>query len=201
VTSENEGVVCPLVHGTLLHRAGRAAILLDRDGVLIEDTGYPDDPEQIIVLPRVPEALRALQSEGFRLVVVTNQSGVARGKFTLERLDEIHDRLRSLLLAQGVELDALYYCPHHAGGSVAAFTADCDHRKPQPGMLRTAALELGLDLDASWMIGDKESDVRAGHAAGCRSGRIGAGETAAEVQAADLPEAVAAIVNRTRDTR
>jgi D-glycero-D-manno-heptose 1,7-bisphosphate phosphatase len=166
---------CPMRHGALRRPDGGRAVFLDRDGVLIEDTGYPDDPDAIRLLPGVGEALRRLRAGGWGLVVVSNQSGIARGKFDLSRLDALHDRLRALLAAEGVELDALYFCPHHPEG-IPPFRADCDHRKPQPGMLRTAARELGLSLPDCWMVGDKPSDVEAGRAAGCSSVLI-AGDT------------------------
>lgn len=187
---------CPARHGPVLERDGRRAVFLDRDGVLIEDTGYPDDPDRIALLPGVAEGLRRLQAGGWRLVVVTNQSGIARGKFSLETLEAIHARLRELLAAEGVRLDALYYCPHHPDGSEPRFRTACNHRKPAPGMLRSAAEALGLDLAACWMIGDKESDVRAGQAAGCRTVRIGPGETAADARANDLVEAARQIMDR-----
>jgi D-glycero-D-manno-heptose 1,7-bisphosphate phosphatase len=186
---------CPCVHTAELREGGSRAVFLDRDGVLIEDTGYLADPEGVTLLPGVGEALRAFRERGWRLVVVTNQSGVARGLFTLERLEEIHVRLVRLLAAEGVRLDALYFCPHHADGSRAPFNVPCEHRKPGPGMLRAAAARLGLSLPACWMVGDKESDVRAGYAAGCRAVRIGDGETAAELQARDLREAARLILS------
>ena len=176
---------CPLRHGAARPPGTSRAVFLDRDGVLIEDTGYPDDPDAIRLLPGVGEALRRLRAAGWGLVVVSNQSGVARGKFDLNRLDAIHDRLRELLAAEGVELDALYFCPHHPEGR-PPFQSDCDHRKPQPGMLLPAARELGLSLPDCWMVGDKESDVEAGCAAGCRTILIAGG--------VDLPAAAREIV-------
>jgi D,D-heptose 1,7-bisphosphate phosphatase len=183
-------VRCPSCYGPLSPPSGGRAVFLDRDGVLIEDTGYPDDPDAIALLPGVGEALRALRRAGWGLVVVSNQSGVARGKFGLARLAEIHDRLLALLRGEGVELDALYYCPHHPQGR-PPFDLDCDHRKPAPGMLRSAARDLDLRLNECWMIGDKESDVRAAHAAGVHAIRIGGVETAAEAAAPDLRAAAA----------
>lgn len=168
-------------------------MFLDRDGVLIEDTGYPSDPDAISLLPTVGAGLRRLREAGWRLVVVSNQSGVARGKFDLARLEQIHARLVALLRAEGVELDALYFCPHHPGG-IPPFNVPCDHRKPESGMLRSAAEELGLWLDQCWMIGDKESDVEAAHGAGVRAILIGSGTTKAEATAADLEGATRIIL-------
>jgi D-glycero-D-manno-heptose 1,7-bisphosphate phosphatase len=190
----SQGSVCPLHHTSAALRQGSRAVFLDRDGVLMEDTGYPDDPEAIRLLPGVAAGLRALQAAGWRLVVVTNQAGVARGKFPIERLDAMHGRLRELLAGEEVHLDAVYFCPHYAEGSVPPFNTACDHRKPSPGMLLSAAAALGLDLGESWLVGDKESDVEAAHAAGCRAIRIGSGATAAEATAGDLEEAAGLVL-------
>jgi D-glycero-D-manno-heptose 1,7-bisphosphate phosphatase len=183
-----------MTHGA--PRPGRSprAVFLDRDGVLIEDTGYPSDSDVITLLPGVGRALRALRDAGWRLVIVSNQSAVARGKLTLATLAAVHERLLALLSAEGVAPDAVYFCPHHAEGSVPPFNVACDHRKPAPGMLLSAARRLRLDLGACWLIGDQERDVDAAHAAGCRAVRIGSGLTAAEATAADLPAAAAVIL-------
>lgn len=184
---------CPSTHGAPLSDGPSRAVFLDRDGVLIEDTGYPDDPDAISLLPEVGAGLRALREAGWRLIVVSNQSGIARGMFPLERLHAIHDRLRELLAQEGVVLDALYFCPHHPRGTAEPFNTPCDHRKPSPGMLLSAAAEFHLDLQACWMVGDKESDVQAAHQAGCRAILLGSGPTAAERHCTTLLEAAAAI--------
>lgn len=165
------------------------AVFLDRDGVLIKDTGYPSDPDAISLLPGVGEGLRALLAAGWRLVVVSNQAGVARGKFSLATLEAVNQRLVALLAAEGVTLDAFYFCPHHAEHGSPPYNVACDHRKPEPGMLRTAADDLDLDLRSCWMIGDRETDIEAGRAAGCRTILIGAPPTRAELVAEDLAEA------------
>ncbi|MBM3457460.1 MAG: HAD family hydrolase [Armatimonadetes bacterium] len=181
---------CPCRHGPLLGGGSDRAVFLDRDGVLIEDTGYPDDPDRLALLPGVGEALRRFAADHRRLVVVTNQSGVARGFFSLERLDACHDRLRELLAAEGVRLDGIYYCPHHPAAAVPEFALLCDHRKPGPGMLLSAARELGLDLTRCWIIGDREGDIQAGLAAGVPGIRIRTAdaceETAARAVASNL---------------
>lgn len=187
-------VHCPCRHGELRHGSGKRAVFLDRDGVLIPDTGYPDDPAAIVLNPGVPGALAALRDAGYRLVVVTNQSGVARGCFTLERLAAVHQRLRELLARGGAVLDALYFCPHLPGAPVAAFAGDCPCRKPRPGMLLAAAQELGLDLRECWMVGDGARDVAAATAAGCRAVRIGAADETGAPVAPDLSHAVRIIV-------
>lgn len=149
--------------------SGRRAIFLDRDGVLIRDVNHLTAPSQIEILPGVPESLRRLRGAGWAVVVVTNQSVVARGTVTEEGLREIHATLESLLRSRGAPLDAIYYCPHHPDGAVAAYRAVCDCRKPRAGLLLRAAADLGLDLAASVMVGDAASDIEAGRRAGCRT--------------------------------
>lgn len=136
------------------------AVFLDRDGTLIVDVGYPRDPDAVRLLEGVPEGLRSLRSAGFRLVLVSNQSGIGRGIVSKDEARAVHGRFSELLAGQGIELDCAKYCPH-------APEEGCRCRKPEPGMLLDAARELGLDLEGSWMIGDKASDVEAGRRAGC----------------------------------
>ncbi len=167
----------------------RGAIFLDRDGTLNEDTGYPARPDDLRLLPGVTTALAALQAAGWPLIVVSNQSGVGRGLFGMAELAVMDRRLRELLAAAGVELTAAYYCPH-------APEAGCSCRKPAPGLLHRAAVELGIDLTRSYMVGDALRDVEAGRAAGCRTillGAAGAGDIA-DVVLPDLPSAAAWIL-------
>ncbi len=147
----------------------RRAIFLDRDGTLIRNHHYGCDPDCIELLEGVPEGLRLLRSEGFLLVVVTNQSGVARGYFTEARLQAMHRRLARLLARRGAGVDGFYYCPHHPRGVVPAYSTACDCRKPSPGMILRACADMGVDPAASWLIGDILDDVEAGKRAGCRS--------------------------------
>lgn len=142
------------------------AVFLDKDGTLVEDVPYNVDPDRIVLTPGARDAAVALSAAGYLLVVVTNQSGVARGLFGEDALSPVEHRLGELL---GVSLAGFYACPHHPGGSVPAFAIDCTCRKPQPGMLRRAARDLNIDLAASWMVGDILNDVEAGRAAGCRT--------------------------------
>jgi len=145
------------------------AIFLDRDGTLIEDPGYLDDPDKVRLLPGATEAVCMLRELGFRVIIVSNQSGVARGLFDEQALTAVHDRAAELMAQEGAHLDAAYYCPFLAGSEakVADYRVDSPLRKPQPGMLLQAAEEHELDLAASWMIGDALSDVEAGARAGC----------------------------------
>ncbi len=148
-------------------------VFLDRDGTVIEDRAYLGTAEDVVLLPGAGEALKALQDGGYPLVLVTNQSGVARGYYPEKIVLAQHDRLRQLLEAFGVRLAAIKYCPHHPDDN-------CHCRKPKPGMLLEAGRELGADFAGSWMIGDSRRDVQAGKTAGCRSIIVG-GE--------DVPEA------------
>lgn len=149
-------------------------MFLDRDGTLIEERFYPCHPDEIVLQPGVCEPLRALQHEGAVLVVVTNQSGLARGLFDDAALEAMHSRLLALLSAEDVHLDGIYVCPHHPEGKIAGLAIACACRKPEPGMLHRASRELSLDLPASWMVGNTESDVEAGLRAGSRTALVGA---------------------------
>jgi D-glycero-D-manno-heptose 1,7-bisphosphate phosphatase len=148
------------------------AIFLDRDKTLIHDPGYINHPDQVKLLDGVAEALIELKALGFKLVVVTNQSGVARGVITEEVLGKIHDRMEELLAEQNAFLDRIYYCPYHPDGVVPEFSKESEFRKPAPGMFKKAAAEMGLDLSQSWCIGDSRRDIEAGRQAGCRTIRI-----------------------------
>jgi len=145
------------------------AIFLDRDQTLIEDPGYINHPDQVKLLDGVAEALIELKSLGYKLIVVTNQSGVARGIVTEKVLEEIHNRLKQLLAEKGVFLDRIYYCPYHPEGAVAKYRKESDCRKPNPGMLLTAANEVDIDLSQSWCIGNSSRDIEAGLRAGCKT--------------------------------
>jgi D-glycero-D-manno-heptose 1,7-bisphosphate phosphatase len=153
------------------------AVFLDRDGVLIADVHHLTSVDQLRLLPRVPEGLARLHRAGWRLIMATNQSVVARGWITEERLGEIHRALDDMLRARGAEIDAVYYCPHHPEGAVPAYRLACDCRKPNPGMLVRAAEEWRLDLGASVIVGNAASDIEAGRRAGCRTVLIRAAPT------------------------
>src|SRR5262245_61886478 len=147
----------------------KPAVFLDRDGVVIEDSHYLGNTARVRLVPGAAETIAELNRAGWRVVVVTNQSGVARGLFTLESVGVVHTHLAELLRGHGAKIDAFHFCPHHPEAEVPEFRIECECRKPKPGMLCRAAAELGLDLAASWMIGDRESDLEAGAAAGCRT--------------------------------
>ena len=138
----------------------RPAVFIDRDGTLIRDLHFLSRPEQIEFLPGSLEALRLLQDAGWVRILVSNQSGVARGHFGLKEVEAVHHALEALLEGEGLSLDGIYFCPHHPEGIVPEFTRRCDCRKPQPGMIDRATRDLDLDLDGSWIVGDKPDDVR-----------------------------------------
>jgi D,D-heptose 1,7-bisphosphate phosphatase len=138
----------------------------------MEDPGYISEPEAVKLLPGVELAIKSLSQRNYKLVVVTNQSGVARGLLTEEALGEIHGELRRQLGAKGVHLDGIYYCPYHPEGTVEQYARESELRKPQPGMLLKAAEDLDIDLSASWMVGDSARDVEAGQRAGCKTIRV-----------------------------
>lgn len=151
------------------------AIFLDRDGTLIHDPGYLGEPDGVVLFPEVGDTLRALAAAGFALFVCTNQSGIARGKYTVAQYERVAHRLDELLAAEGVKLRATYYCPYHPEGTVPPFAVDHDDRKPAPGMWLRAAREHGVDLARSYSLGDGERDVVAGRRAGTTSILLAAG--------------------------
>ncbi len=147
------------------------AVFLDRDGTIIEDRNYLSNPEEVRLLPGAAEAIRRFSATGYLVVVVSNQSGIARGRFDEPALANVHARMEALLKEQGAYLDATYYCPYLDGpeARVEAYRRRSDQRKPEPGMLLQAAEDLNIDLVRSWLIGDAPRDVEAGLRAGCRT--------------------------------
>ncbi len=148
---------------------------LDRDGTLIEDVHHLHDPARIRVLDGVPESLLALRAAGYKLVLVSNQSGVARGIFTEAHVDAVNEALQRLL---GLRFDAIHTCPHHVDGVVEVYARACDCRKPAPGMLIRAIEALDLDPSRSFIVGDRRSDAEAGLTLGVRGYRVRSGPTA-----------------------
>jgi len=186
----------------------KPAVFWDRDNTLVADPGYIDSPEKVTLLPGAAGALKRLAEVGYENILVTNQSGIARGLFDEAALQAVHDRLQELLAAEGARLDAIYYCPYLDGEEavVEDYRRDSDLRKPRPGMFLAASLERQIDLAASWAVGDSARDCQAGRAAGCRTVLVrpdGAAASAEEKRSADfivdsLEAAVEMIVKCTR---
>lgn len=154
----------------------QTAIFLDRDGTINKYIGFLRKVDDFELLPGVAEAIKIINDLGYLAIVVTNQPVIARGEVTVEELQEIHNKMETLLGEQGAYLDAIYYCPHHPhkgyAGEVKELKVQCSCRKPRPGLLRQAAEDFHIKLAKSWMIGDEETDVQAGIAAGCHTAWI-----------------------------
>ena len=158
-----------MIRSTVMKTMTSKAVFLDKDGTLIEDVPYNIDPELIQFTRGATEGLRRLQAHDYRLIVVTNQSGVARGLFSEQDLLPVRNRLERLLSDAGIVLTDFYYCPHYPQAEVGKYAVNCFCRKPQPGMLLRAAQEHNIDLKDSWMVGDILHDMEAGNRAGCRT--------------------------------
>ena len=146
--------------------AMKRAVFFDKDGTLVPDIPYNCDPALMHLSEGAGEALRSLHRAGYLLVVVSNQSGVARGVFPESALEGVSERLAQLCTAEGVQLAGVYYCMHHPSGTIARFGIHCECRKPGSGLLRQAAAELSISLEDSWMVGDILNDVEAGRSCG-----------------------------------
>jgi D-glycero-D-manno-heptose 1,7-bisphosphate phosphatase len=185
----------------------RRAVFLDKDGTLVEDVPDNVDPALVRLAPGAREGLRSLHEAGYLLIVVSNQSGVARGLFPESALGPVRDRIEGLLAEFGVPLAGFYYCPHHPRGSAPRYAPDCSCRKPQPGLVLSAARDHGIAPERSWLIGDILDDVEAGRRAGCRTVLIDNGNETRWVltpgrrphhRAADLAEAARVVTSTDR---
>jgi D-glycero-D-manno-heptose 1,7-bisphosphate phosphatase len=185
----------------------RPAVFLDKDGTLIEDVPFNVDPARIRLAAGVAKGLPRLSAAGFRLIVISNQSGVALGRFAEEALAAVRDRLQQFLANLGVSLDGFFYCPHHPGGIVPRYAVVCACRKPEPGLILSAAREHGIALEYSWLVGDILDDVEAGRRAGCRTVLINNGNETQwrrtplrwpDLVAADMAEAARLITTDAR---
>lgn len=160
------------------------AVFLDRDGTIAKDVPYCSRPEDFELLPGATEGIRLLNVHGYKVVVVTNQSGIARGYFTEAMLSRIHDKMQKELAKHGARVDAIYYCPHHPDDN-------CKCRKPKPEMVLQAARDLDIDLSQSYVIGDSEIDAELARQAGCKAGiRVGEPGGTGDYVAASLRDAV-----------
>ena len=165
-------------------------MFLDRDGTLIEETGYLDRADRVALYPWSIEAVRLLNRAGLRVIVATNQSGIARGFFTEGILEQVHVHISALLAEGGARIDAYYYCPHHPEGTVAGYAQSCDCRKPGPGLVDRAARDLGIDPLRSFVVGDKWLDVQLARAVGARGVLVRTGYGQAE-EANPVPDVAA----------
>jgi D-glycero-D-manno-heptose 1,7-bisphosphate phosphatase len=144
----------------------KVAVFLDRDGTVVENVEYNNDPDKVSLLPGAAEAVAKLNNAQLSVFIVTNQSGIARGIVTFEELAAVHKRLDELFATKGAHIDAYYFCPHHPTEGNGPLTIKCFCRKPSPGLLKEAASEHGVDLRRSYFIGDHSTDIEAGKAVG-----------------------------------
>lgn len=175
------------------------AVFLDRDGTINEYVGFLRSTDEFVLLLGVAEAIKKINESGFLCIVVTNQPVIARGEVTADELDEIHNKMETLLGLEGCYVDAIYYCPHHPHkgyeGEVPELKINCECRKPKPGMLLRAAADFNIDLERSWMVGDGENDIEAGKNAGCKTAYIKREEI--EVEADMTVESLLEFVEKT----
>ena len=173
-------------------RRPQRAVFLDRDGTINKYVGFLRDIHDFELLPGVSSAVRAINEAGYLCIVVTNQPIIARGEVSVQELEEIHNKMETLLGYDGAYLDAIYYCPHHPhkgyAKEIAELKIECNCRKPRPGMLLQAAKEFHIDLAESWMVGDCESDILAGKNAGCKTCLLGRGDFGQDISKDSLLE-------------
>jgi len=158
------------------------ALFLDRDGTVSEEVGYINHISRFRLFPWTAEAISRAREAGWKVILITNQAGAARGYFPLPLIEETHHLLQLMLQEQLTQMDAIYYCPHHPESVLPELRVRCDCRKPKPGMLMRAAREHGIRLEDSWMIGDRYLDLQTGHSAGTRSAMVFTGYGRGEYQ-------------------
>ena len=187
----------------------RPALFMDRDGTVSEEVGYVNHPSRFRVFPYSAEAIKLLNDNGWLAILVTNQAGVARGYFAEDVITQVHDRLRADLEKSAAKLDAVYYCAHHPSVGEPPYRLDCDCRKPKTGLIDRAATDFEIDLQRSWMVGDRYGDIELAQNAGLHSAFVlsgygrgeweyqrGSWKIEPEVVAEDLLDAVKKIVER-----
>jgi len=143
------------------------ACFLDRDGVLIEEENYLSSPSDVTIFPKTIQALKILRKNGFKIIVITNQGGVAKGYYKEESILDVHKEIDRQLAKSKLKIDKYYYCPHHPEGTVKKYSITCKCRKPSPGLILDAVKDFDINLSKSFLIGDKISDIEAAHNAGC----------------------------------
>ncbi len=184
-------------------KRNRITVFMDRDGTITEEMGYLKEPEKLRLVPRSGEAIRLLNKKGILTIVVSNQSGVARGYFSEEAVKKIHRELERLLKRERAHLDGIYYCPHHPEFGPPKYKKDCNCRKPKPGMLEKAAKRFNLDLQKCYIIGDKVEDIKLAQNVGAKGilvlsgyGQRSKREIKPDYSAKDLYHAVQWILKR-----
>lgn len=170
------------------------AVFLDRDGTINKYVGFLRDINDFELLPGVANAIKFINASGYLAIVVTNQPVVARGEVSFKQLNEIHNKMQTLLGVEGAYIDSIYFCPHHPHkgyeGEVVELKIECDCRKPKPGMILKAAEDFNIDLNQSWMVGDGENDIKAGKSAGCKTALLGTDNFLQDVTVTCLEEFV-----------
>lgn len=200
-TPERYYAVCKDFENGIVHarnlRHKQKAIFIDRDGTINEYVGFLTDINDFRLIDGVAEAIRKINQSGYLAIVVTNQPVIARGEVTLSELQQIHNKMETLLGENGGYVDAIYFCPHHPDkgfeGERIEYKVDCLCRKPKPGMLLKAAEDFNIDLSNSWMIGDGKNDVQAGNNAGCHTALIGRDDYGQDKTASSLLDFVSTI--------
>jgi len=160
----------------------KPAVFIDRDGTINEQMGYVNHPSRFILLPRVAEAIRLLNENGYLVFVVTNQSGVARGYFPIELVYEIHRRMEDSLLQEGAKIDGIFFCPHYPSGVINRYAITCKCRKPGTGLIEMARNRFAIDITNSWVIGDTVSDIEMAKRAGIKSILVKTGYGLGEIE-------------------
>lgn len=150
-------------------------VFIDRDGTINVDGGYINHPENFVVYPFAAQAVRMLNVAGYKVVIITNQSGIGRGFYTVDVMQTLHDKMNNIFEKQGARVDGIYYCPHDVNAKVEEFRMDCECRKPKTGMFEQAVAELPIDKNSTYFIGDKYSDMQAGFNFGCKTIMVNTG--------------------------
>lgn len=183
-------------------RNKQKAIFLDRDGTINRYVGFLRDIDDFELLPGVADAIKMINASGYLAIVVTNQPVIARGEVSFEELQDIHNKMETLLGNDGAYLDAIYYCPHHPhkgyDGEIKELKIECECRKPKPGMINKAAVDFNIDVSNSWMIGDGENDIMSGKAAGCKTILIGNENFGQDFSVDSLLEAINLVSSKLR---
>jgi len=147
----------------------KPAVFLDRDGTVNEQMGYINHVSRFVLLPGAGQAIRLLNEAGYLAIIVSNQSGVARGYYPVDLVHQVHDKMKTLIKKDGATLDGIYFCPHYPNGKVSPYAMGCDCRKPGTGLIRKAEADFDIDMENSYVIGDRCSDIEMAHNAGLKS--------------------------------